>query len=314
MIERKFVKEKLREFQVKEYIDSCVPGAGHSDTQIKRTPLGDRVVITAAKPGLVVGRKGENIRAMTLSIKKKFGLENPQLEIEELAEPFLDAAFVGERVARSLERLGIARFKSIAHKMLEDVMRAGALGVEILFSGKIPGERARTWRFWQGYMKKSGSVSQRDVRKSIKTATLKTGVVGIVVRILPPTVALPDDIKFLDEGGISARLPHLEEIRKVGGGRIEDEVGDASDTPVVTLDELDKVDAAEIGVDLAEIAELVPQESTEPQDAKKTSTTKKKSGERKSEKQASSSKKGTATDASDDADADSADTDSGDAA
>lgn len=225
MIERKFVKEKVREFQVKEYIDSLMPGAGHSDTQIKRTPLGDRVIITAAKPGLVVGRKGENIRAITLTLKKKFELENPQVEIEELQNPFLDASFVAERIARSLERLGIVRFKSIAHRMLEDVMHAGALGIEIHFSGKIPSARARTWRFWQGYMKKSGSVSQRDVDKCIRTANLKSGAVGVVVMILPPTVSLPDDIKFIDEGGKSIREKHIEELKVVGGGRIEDEEG-----------------------------------------------------------------------------------------
>src|SRR3989338_4494680 len=160
---------------------------------------------------------------MTGVLKKKFNLDNPQLEIEELKDPFLDASYVAERIVNGLERLGIARFKSVGHKMLNDVMTAGALGIEVLFSGKIPSARARTWRFWQGYMKKSGSVSQRDVDRCIRTANLKSGIVGVVVRILPPTVSLPDDIKFIDEGGKSIREEHLEELKHVGGGRIADE-------------------------------------------------------------------------------------------
>ena len=155
MIERQFVKEKMKEFQVQEYIASLVGGSGYSGTSIKRTPSGDKVVIRAAKPGLVVGRKGENIRAMTNSLKKKFNLENPQLEIEEIVSPSLDSAVVGERIAKNLERFGTARFKKIAHQALENVMGAGALGIEVMISGKIPSARAKAWRFWQGYMKKS---------------------------------------------------------------------------------------------------------------------------------------------------------------
>ena len=247
MIERKFVKEKLKEFQVKEFIDKLVPGAGHSDTLIKKTPIGDRVVIRAAKPGLVVGRKGENIRMMTGVLKKKFNLDNPQLEIEELKDPFLDASYVAERIVNGLERLGIARFKSVGHKMLNDVMGAGALGIEILFSGKIPGARARTWRFWQCYMKKSGSVSQSQVRRSIKTANLKSGVVGIVVSILPPTVKLPDDIKFLEEG-VSVKEKHLDELKAVGGGRVEEESEEGALESVDEVIDYDKEDK-ELGLD-----------------------------------------------------------------
>ncbi len=221
MIERQFVKEKMKEFQVQEYISSLVVGSGYSGTTIKRTPMGDKVVIRAAKPGLVVGRKGENIRAMTNSLKKKFNLENPQLEIEEITSPSLDSAVVGERIVKNLERFGTARFKKIAHQALENVMGAGALGIEVLISGKIPGARAKTWRFWQGYMKKSGSVAQRDVDICKTFANLKAGTVGVVVMILRPDTPLPDDVSFVEDS-VSFKRKSLEDLKKVGGGRIEE--------------------------------------------------------------------------------------------
>jgi small subunit ribosomal protein S3 len=238
MIERQFIKEKLREYQVKKHIDSVVSGAGHSSTSIMRTPLGDKVIISAAKPGLVVGRKGENIRSMTSSLKKKFNLENPQLEIEEITSPDTVASVVAERIVRNFERFGTQRFKRVAHTSLEKAIGAGALGIEILISGRIPGSRAKTWRFWQGYMKKSGSVSQRNVDKCITFARLKIGAVGVVVKILTSDVRLPDDVLFYGDEA-SLKTKSALEIKNIGGGREEEEAEEIVDIdPDAMNDEL----------------------------------------------------------------------------
>ncbi len=198
MIERKFVKEKLKEFQIREYVSDTLKNVGHSETKLQRTPLGEKIIVSASRPGLVVGRKGENIKKLTNTLKNKFGLENPQIEIEEVSDPNLDAQIVAERIASTLERFGLQKFKGIGHKTLQDVMNAGALGVEIIMSGKVPSQRARSWRFYKGYLKKSGDISN-DVLKSISFATLKTGAVGIKVSIMPPTIKLPDDVSVKDE-------------------------------------------------------------------------------------------------------------------
>jgi len=197
MIERQFIAEKLKEFEIEKFISKRIPGAGFSHTKVVRTPLGDKIIIYAARPGLVVGRKGENIRNITDGLKKNFKLENPQVEIAEIEEPMLNARVVAEKIKDSLERFGLMRFKRIGYSMLEGVMRSGALGVEILISGRIPSARARTWRFYQGYLKKSGTTSYLDVDKAITRAELKTGTVGIKVSIMPPDIKLPDDIKLI---------------------------------------------------------------------------------------------------------------------
>jgi len=209
MIERKFVKQKLREFQIEEFVSDNLKGAGHSKTKIQRTPLGEKVIVHASRPGLVVGRKGQNIKELTKVLKKKFKSENPQIEISEVEEINLDANIVAERIANSLERFGASKFKGIGHKVMADVMGAGALGIEIVISGKIPSSRAKTWRFYQGYLKKCGDISIEGVNKAYSKAKLKVGIVGIKVKIMPPTVRLPDKIRLLDEIEES-----IEEVKK----------------------------------------------------------------------------------------------------
>jgi small subunit ribosomal protein S3 len=213
MIEREIVKEKLKEFQIQEFIYKRMSGADFSHALIKKTPLGDKVIIYAAKPGMVVGRKGENIRDLTNELSKVFKMENPQVEIAEIDNVLLDADVVSERIVSQLERFGSMRFKQIGHKMLEIVMNAGALGIEIKLSGKIPSARARSWRFYQGYLKKSGDAAELGVRKSIKSAKLKSGVIGVIVRIMPPDIALPDHIELLSEPA-AEESPAKEEVKK----------------------------------------------------------------------------------------------------
>lgn len=196
MIERKFVSQNVREFEIKQFIKKELSKVGLSSVSLQRTSLGERVVIRASRPGLIVGRGGATIQKLTKDLKKQFNLENPQIEIEEIKEFTLDAAVVAESIVSQLERFGSQRFKGIGHKTVESVMRAGALGVEILISGKIPAARAKTWRFVDGYMKKCGDLAISGVDTAIESARLKTGIIGIQVRILPSTVVLPDQISF----------------------------------------------------------------------------------------------------------------------
>src|SRR3989344_3582734 len=197
MIERKFVADRLKEFQIQEYITETLKNVGHSHTKLMRTPLGEKIVVFTSRPGLVVGRKGENIKKLTNTLKRRFGLENPQIEISEVEQPLLDAQIVAERIASTLETYGIQRFKAVAHKTIQDVMKAGALGIEIHLSGKVPSARAKTWRFYKGYMKKCGDISLK-VSRAQSTAATKLGAIGVKVAIMPPDLLLPDDIEVIE--------------------------------------------------------------------------------------------------------------------
>lgn len=193
MIERDFVKQRKKEYQIQEFVSSSLKNVGHSHTKMIRTPLGEKIIIFASRPGLVVGKEGENIKKLTQSLKKRFELENPQIEISEVEDINLDAQIVAEKIASSLEKFGINKFKGVGHKAMTDVMNAGALGIEILISGKVPSARAKSWRFYLGYLKKSGDVA-KGIKQAYAVAQLKSGTVGIQVRIMPPDINLPDKI------------------------------------------------------------------------------------------------------------------------
>nr|AJS13022.1 small subunit ribosomal protein S3 [uncultured archaeon] len=199
MIEREFVAQKIREFKIQEFISNKLKNVGHSHTRLTKTPLGEKIIIFTSHPGLIVGRKGETIAELTRALKKNFKLENPQIEISEVEDINLDARIVAERIASAFERFGTNRFKGVLHKTLQDVLNSGAMGVEIVVSGKIPSSRAKTWRVYGGYIKKCGDLAVTQVRRAGVTAKLKTGIVGVKVSIMPPGVKLPDDIHLLKE-------------------------------------------------------------------------------------------------------------------
>src|SRR3989338_7729695 len=120
MIEREFIAQKTKEFYIKKFIQQKLNNVGISEIKLKKIPLGEKIIIHTSRPSLVVGSKGSNIKDLTRILKKEFNLENPQIEIAEVRDIFLDAHIVAEKIATSLERFGSARFKSIGHKVMEN--------------------------------------------------------------------------------------------------------------------------------------------------------------------------------------------------
>src|SRR3989338_5422901 len=170
MIERQIIAEKVKEKQIQDFVFSFLGVTSCSHILMQRTPLGEKISVYTSRPGLIVGRKGANIKKLTDILKTKFNMENPQLEVLEIPNP------------------------------LEDAMRAGAKGIEIVISGRgVPGERAKTWRFSAGYLKKSGDVSENYMDRSYESCNLRSGTIGIKVSILHSEVVLPDDIKIRED-------------------------------------------------------------------------------------------------------------------
>ena len=194
---KKFVSFKKEELGAKEYIKSELGKGRISNVSIEYTPVGEKIVIATSKPGLIIGRGGEKIEILTRTLKKKFSLDNPHIEIKEIKDQRLDAQLVADEIAILLERRGSLKFKVIAYKVLRDIIKAGALGTEIVLSGKLPSDRARSWRFAQGYLKKTGEPS-KVVDRAQSQATTISGVVGIKVSILPPNAHIHDKI-VIDE-------------------------------------------------------------------------------------------------------------------
>lgn len=195
MEEKKFVSFKKDEFRVREYIKNSLGKGRISNVVIEYTPVGEKIKVSTSRPGLVIGRKGEKIDELTRVLKKRFKLDNPHIEIVEITQPLLDAQLVADEIAVMLERKGSLKFKVIAYKMLQQIIKAGAQGTEITLAGKLPSDRARTWRFTHGYLKKTGEPAKIVNRAQSQAVTI-AGVVGISVAILSPDAVLSDQIKI----------------------------------------------------------------------------------------------------------------------
>lgn len=180
--EKRFIKAAIRSKDVEEFLASEFHKAGYSHSEIQRTPLTMRITVYAHRPGLIIGRGGKNIDKITKILKEKFGFENPQLDIQEIENPDLDAHIIAKQISSAIER-GL-HYKRIANLTLQRVMDAGAAGVAIRISGKIGGEMGRTEKFSAGYLKYAGEPADTMVDKAYATAHVKLGTIGIQVRIM----------------------------------------------------------------------------------------------------------------------------------
>jgi len=197
MEERNIVKFKKEEFSMREKIKEEIGKGKVSRVKIEYAPIGERIIISTSKPGLIIGRGGERIEQLTDMIRKKFKLENPHLEIDEIKNPEFDAQLIADELALGLERFGPLKFKVLAYKALQRIMKAGALGAELRLTGKLPSARSKSWRFAQGYLKKTGDTANA-VDRVQSIAHTKPGVVGVKISILHPDAVLKDRIKIND--------------------------------------------------------------------------------------------------------------------
>ncbi len=194
-VERKFIRDRITKLQVKEWIKEEVRNAGFGGLDIVRTPLGTQVSLFVERPGLVIGKGGRRIRMLQEKLKE-FGLDNPQISVDEVKKPEFNAQLMATLLARALERGWY--FRRAGYRFLYRIMEAGAKGCEIEISGKLTSERARTEKFVAGTMVHTGDPAYELVKKGFDIAIKKLGVYGVWVRIIPPDVELPDEFKVKD--------------------------------------------------------------------------------------------------------------------
>ncbi len=180
MKEKLFIEDAKRDVQVEEFIRNELKDTICGDIEIQETPLGTRIIINTLTPGLVIGAGGERVKKITKVLEEKFGIKNPQIDVKKIEKPFLDPHVIAHYIATGLERG--AHFKKICNYYLSKVMASGATGCEIIVSGKLGSEKARTERFTAGYVEKSGT--KESVLKAYRTAETKPGVIGIKVFIM----------------------------------------------------------------------------------------------------------------------------------
>jgi small subunit ribosomal protein S3 len=190
-----FINKASKNMIIDNYLKNELKRAGYAGVEFQKTPLGNRVVIYAERPGMVIGRQGATIRDLAHTIETKYGLENPQIAVIPVQSPELNARIMASRVASALER-GI-HFRRAAFIALRQISEAGARGAEIVVRGKLSTERSRYEKFKVGAILKAGQPRKYAVDTAVTHVLLKPGAFGIKVNIYLPVKTI-DDISVVE--------------------------------------------------------------------------------------------------------------------
>jgi len=202
-INRNVERQLVREFLLKESERS-----GFGGLTFNRTPEGTKVTLSAEQVGRVIGRRGKTIHELQRRLQEDFNLFNPQLEVEEIDEPRVNAQVMASRLSSSLERGWF--FRRAGHSTVENIMDAGARGCIVILSGKITGARHRVEKFQKGHIKYCGETALQHMDVGFSTAVKKLGTIGCTVRIMRPGTKLPHEISIFNRE--EANLPPLVEV------------------------------------------------------------------------------------------------------
>jgi len=220
-----FVKDMSRRLEIDEHLALELNRAGYSKVEMTKSPVGTRVVIYAAKPGMVIGRRGQSIRDLTKVLEEKFGIENPQLSVAAIDIPEQDPKVVANQVAQALQR-GV-HFRRSAYWALQRVMESGASGVEITIRGKLTTERSRYEKFRAGYLPRVGDPVLKNVKTAVADVQLKQGLFGINVRILPPNIDFLDKPLLRKQETVPKKSPAPETTAPVEAEAVQPETTEA---------------------------------------------------------------------------------------
>jgi small subunit ribosomal protein S3 len=293
--EHQFIEDGLQRSQIDEFFADELGRAGYGGMDVAKTPMGTQIVLKAEKPGMVIGKGGKNIRKVTKELEDRFNLDDPQIDVQEVDEPDLNAQIVADRLANALERGWY--FRKAGHTTIDRIMDAGALGAEIVLSGKVTGARSRVEKFNRGYIKHNGEPAQSVVDHGQGVAVMKLGTIGVDVKIIPPGAELPDDFEIHEdveveaveqetapEGGVEDLLEEepdevpdvsaddeADDAPEFGGDAddvideevVEEVVEQTGETPVAAEEEVDTPDAADIEEELDELDEEVESEAAD---------------------------------------------------
>lgn len=168
------------DLQVRAYLKKKLSQASVSRIQIERTAGNANITIHTARPGLVIGKKGEDIERLRNEVTKMMNLPVVHLNIEEIRKPELDAQLVAESIAQQLERR--IMFRRAMKRAVQNTMRIGAEGVRINVAGRLNGaEIARTEWYREGRVPLH--TLRADIDYGVAEANTTYGIIGVKVWI-----------------------------------------------------------------------------------------------------------------------------------
>jgi len=192
------------DLEIRAYLKEKLSAASVSRIQIDRPARAAFVVIHTARPGIVIGKKGEDVEALRNEVARRMGLNvnNVKINIEEIRKPEIDAQLVAESVAQQLERR--IMFRRAMKRAVSNAMRLGALGIKINVGGRLNGAEIARSEWYR-----EGRVPLHTLRADIDYGTAEAlttyGIIGVKVWIYKGDVMFQDpmarDKRMQEQGG-----------------------------------------------------------------------------------------------------------------
>ncbi len=185
-----YARYLLEDMEVRDLVKKKLASASVSRVEIERPAQTARVTVYTARPGIVIGKKGEDVEKLRAALTVKMGVP-VHINIEEIRKPDLDAQLVADSIAQQLERR--VMFRRAMKRAMQNAMRQGAEGVKVQVSGRLGGaEIARTERYHEG------RVPLHTLRADIDYATSEAlttyGIIGVKVWIFKGEVFNTDEV------------------------------------------------------------------------------------------------------------------------
>ncbi|KAL5252345.1 hypothetical protein ACHWQZ_G015197 [Mnemiopsis leidyi] len=183
---RKFVQDGVFKAELDEFLTRELAEDGYSGVEVRVTPTRTEIIILATRTQNVLGDKGRRIRELTAVIQKRFNFAEGTVELyaEKVAQRGLCAIAQCESLRYKL--IGGLAVRRACYGVLRFIMESGAKGCEVVVSGKLRGQRAKSMKFVDGLMIHTGEPKRLYVDTAVRHVLLRQGVLGIKVKIMLP--------------------------------------------------------------------------------------------------------------------------------
>ncbi|MFT5571648.1 MAG: small subunit ribosomal protein S3 [Cryomorphaceae bacterium] len=182
-----YAKYLIQDLQVRDFLEKKLKNAAVSDITIERPAQNINVIIHTARPGIVIGKKGEDIDRMRKAIATMTGLPT-QVSVEEIRKPEIDSQLVADGICQQLEKR--VMFRRAMKRSVQSAMRAGAQGVKVMISGRLNGAEIARSEWYR-----EGRVPLHTLRADIDYATSEAlttyGIIGVKVWIFKGEIFQP---------------------------------------------------------------------------------------------------------------------------
>jgi small subunit ribosomal protein S3 len=192
------IKDNYNMMLLNDFLREEIKESGFHRVEISKTPSGTKITLFVTRPGIVIGRKGVGIKQLTEKVESDFGFKNPQISVEEIPKAELSPSVMCNRLASHIER-GTA-FRRATMWTLNQIMEAGAMGVQITISGKLRGDRSAFEKHTRGILPRAGNYAKDIVSEDVTHTKTAMGLIGIKIRIARKERVVPEfKLKGLSE-------------------------------------------------------------------------------------------------------------------